>query len=354
MSNIEEAVRHILEIGVEQDYFDLKLKWTENNADLLHDILCLSNAECESSRYLIVGVGDDFSVAGLGEGQRKSHADLSDWWRRRSQSFAAHNSPKTRWHTIEYHAATLQIVEVLHDVARPYYLTEDYRKQDKVVRAFRVYTRDDSSNTPIDSSASPAQIENMYRERLGLLPRPLDRLNVLLNEVENWKTWADDLYYHSDVPEFTYRMEESTTGEHTLEWARGEIGHQLDSGNFTCEMRFFYHQTPLSGLSFVSFDGGKKKIVAPDWEPYGRGRLYFYEEGSLRHAAQRHIAARIGRDDSKGLRGAQGTFAIPVLSRAKVESFKKHFPFQNPPASDPDEQEHLFFDALKKIMSIEG
>ena len=56
---------------------DFKQEWHKNNADLVHDILCLSNA-CENGKYsyLIVGVKDEYKhgewlICGIAKEGRK-------------------------------------------------------------------------------------------------------------------------------------------------------------------------------------------------------------------------------------------------------------------------------------------
>ena len=78
-------------------------------------------------------------------------------------------------------------------------------------------------------------------------------------------------------------------------------------------------------------------MVAPDWEPIGKGRFYFYKTDSLRYAIQRFWIARDSRDDSKGLlmirgdgeaaREARGRWGghldIPVLKSDELDGFLK-------------------------------
>ena len=63
----------------ESRYWDFKLQHHENNAELIHDILCLANAEHDGQRYLIFGVEDQsYELHSItGTPGRKSQADIA-------------------------------------------------------------------------------------------------------------------------------------------------------------------------------------------------------------------------------------------------------------------------------------
>lgn len=46
----------------EAEWLDFKKEYHDNNASLLHDILCLANSYSNSDRYLVFGVADDHSL----------------------------------------------------------------------------------------------------------------------------------------------------------------------------------------------------------------------------------------------------------------------------------------------------
>ena len=76
----------------------------------------------------------------------------------------------------------------------------------------------------------------------------------------------------------------------------------------------------------VSFDGGKKYVVAPDWEPVGKDRFYHYLGDSLRYAYPCFCARKDGIEHSKGLskRRSAGYFDIPVLKdEGELQRFVK-------------------------------
>ena len=78
-------------------------------------------------------------------------------------------------------------------------------------------------------------------------------------------------------------------------------------------------RTVLARLYWVSFDNGKKSMVSPDYQTVGRGRFYYYLEGSLVLAAQRFISVRA--DHSKELCVGYGDDSASEEARARWGHF---------------------------------
>ena len=65
---MKEIVKELVRKNKEGDYWDFKEKFPDNNADFLHDILCMSNSLSNSNRYLIYGIAQDktkFKIVGV-------------------------------------------------------------------------------------------------------------------------------------------------------------------------------------------------------------------------------------------------------------------------------------------------
>ena len=141
------------------------------------------------------------------------------------------------------------------------------------------------------------------------------------------------------------------------EWTRGEI---RTDNNQAWYYDLHYHQTRLARIRSVSFDDSKKSMVAPDWEPRGTGRFYFYKADSIDYAVHKFHSTISGRDDSSTLsiRG-EGKAAdearsqwghqmkIPVLRTRELEDFldsdgERDFRELMNPSTDEAEQYQLF------------
>ena len=58
-------IRQLIELSAEGEYWDFKQQWHSNNAELLHDIICMANNLVNRDAYIIVGVADSKSVQGV-------------------------------------------------------------------------------------------------------------------------------------------------------------------------------------------------------------------------------------------------------------------------------------------------
>ena len=105
-------------------------------------------------------------------------------------------------------------------------------------------------------------------------------------------------------------------------------------------------------------------MVAPGWEPCGRGRFYFYEVVSIEYAVHRFYSELQQRDDSKMLHisgacdelrqmmerrtGRNYFYSIPVLQRREFDEFRASvmYPYtdETNPSRDEEEQYQLFLE----------
>ena len=162
-------------------------------------------------------------------------------------------------------------------------------------------------------------------------------------------------FYHSVFPEFTLKVAEASdvVARHE-EWTRGEVRTDNNAAGY---YKLYYHQTLLNRTRFVIFDDRKKSMVAPDWEPRGTGRFYFYKADSIAYALQRFWAGQGREDDSTtlGVRGESEAhsearklwprgMSIPVLYPGELEGFLSSKEERNMlhPCTDETEQYNLF------------
>ncbi|WP_260579255.1 ATP-binding protein [Proteus mirabilis] len=63
----------------EGPWWDFKQTYHQNNAALVHDILCMANVLHDGDRYLIFGVNDEGVITGVPEdGKQLNQANLQD------------------------------------------------------------------------------------------------------------------------------------------------------------------------------------------------------------------------------------------------------------------------------------
>ncbi len=188
---------------------------------------------------------------------------------------------------------------------------------------------------------------------------PLKKFKKYLLDFANWQHGGVESpdYYHA-APEYTIR---SNNSEHNLdygqEWTRGEIGAAYSSGNAIYYKDLYFNETLLKQIPVVVFDGGKKTIVAPDWEAIGAGRIYFYLQDSIEYAYHKYLSDIYGQDFSFAINkpGGRGQFNIPVFKdRKELESFLAPLKtsIASMPERDEEKQDHLFYELLDKYAAF--
>ena len=303
-------------------YWDFKQKHHENKAELVHDVLCLANADWVGSRYLVYGIEDQtFGIVGVPQENRRNQANLVSFFRDIASKFEAGRTPTLRLWSVSLSGKNIDVLEIADKPEKPYRLLECYKCRGVTVLP-AIYSRIEDTNTPIDKSASSDQVEVMFRERFGLNLQPYERLKHLLKDEGSWKSWENGIYFHNAFPEYTYKFDDDVEALDE-EWVRGEVGHSLPEGSQVILISFRYYGTKIGEVGYVSFDHGKKRAIRPSWAPYRGGRVYFYEEGSLAFAMQQHISKRDGNDHSSSVsdpanRGCK--IRIEVLSANKVKA----------------------------------
>ena len=340
-------------------YWDFKREHHTSKGNLVHDVLCLANAEYAGPRFLIFGVDDtDFSLHDIkGSDRRRTQADIASLFRDNAGKFFQSRFPTFDLCEIAIDGTLVDVLVIENEPKKPYYLVEKIEK----VRAHHVYTRVCDTNTPIDAAAQPHEVERMWRERFGLDAPALERGKRCLEEPAAWTVREENGFvccHHDVFPEFTLRAASAERHiDSNQEWTRGEI---VSDDNHAIWFELRYHQTMLRRIHYVSFDNHKKSMVAPVWEPIGEGRFYFYRAGSVEYAVQKFWTVHHGRDDSRGLlirgdgeaaREARSRWrrglSIPVVEPGELERFlegQRWDPICGPgPSTDPVEQYELFF-----------
>lgn len=65
MNALENEIKHLINLCAEGDYWDYKLEWHNNKAELLYDVICMANNQVNKDYYIIIGVNDDGEVVEL-------------------------------------------------------------------------------------------------------------------------------------------------------------------------------------------------------------------------------------------------------------------------------------------------
>ncbi len=148
----------------ESVWLDFKREFHENNAKLLHDILCLSNALHDGDRYIIFGVANDKSIFGTeNDSNRKTNADIHDFLRQANLNRIP--SVEITFHSLNNHEISL--LKIANEPYKPFTLRKDFTRDKFSIRSGVVYTRLGDTNIPHNEAAPEDHIEKMWKERLN-------------------------------------------------------------------------------------------------------------------------------------------------------------------------------------------
>jgi hypothetical protein len=268
--DLQNNIKRLIDSKREGDYWDLKEAPHDNNAELLHDIICLANSLHKGDRFLIFGVTDPkegATIKGLSSNQknRKTQVNYIDFLR--SKPFAGDCRPEVELHTVIIEKKEIDVLIIFDNPLKPYYLTEDYKfkpqnSKETIVRANYIYTRTNDTNTPIDKSADIGIIEKMWKQRFGLDLSPLERMELLLMKPSEWfKDIGNKPYaYHKEFPEF--RIEFSDVEEFWEVFSFFFTNNKSFLGNAT----FKYHSTTLFELEYMYCDEMRIELSVPKTE----------------------------------------------------------------------------------------
>lgn len=241
----------------ESVHLDFKLEHHSNTLALLHDILCLSNGWREGDRFLVFGVADDRTIAGVEADQnRRRSSNIQDLLR----SSWLNRIPTVELITIHKQGHEIDILVIRNRPDKPFFVTKDKTYQGKTIRAGVIYTRIGDTNIPLGESASEADMELAWRERFGLGLSPLRRAFKLLEEPEAWeKVDGDNYQYHRDFPEFTVIDGDTLVENFQEEWT--QFFPDKNARSFDIEIR--YGMTVLRRIPFVHCDGYRYRLPLP-------------------------------------------------------------------------------------------
>ncbi|MDD3435738.1 MAG: ATP-binding protein [Candidatus Gastranaerophilales bacterium] len=265
---------HELLTKSESDWLDFKRQWYNDTVDLILDILCLANSDANSDRYLVIGYDENENTFGDISINRKNRDNFYNTLS--TANFNRISNIHLKTIIVEDHEIDIIVIEKTN--YRPYFLLKDKSKKGQIVRAGVIYTRNGSSNTPINESASENQIADMWRDRFGLTISPKERLNLYVKDFANWKYVCNpnddfiNIWHYEPFPEFTIEYnnpENMRDYSNPREHARYTFAHSIGN-SYETNIRYKYHTTILEPNSLFLCDKYHFKILHPhiDWLYY--------------------------------------------------------------------------------------
>ena len=185
----------------EGGYWDFKQEWHKNNAELLHDIICLANNLENHDAYLIFGVEDKTcKIIGVSKDVNKRDTTGIVDLLRNGKFFVGDIRPMARVETITIEGKELDILIVENSHNTPFRLKKDFSNTDKnsqkkklkTVLAKNVYTGVQDTNTPINMTADPDKEEKLWRKRFHIDESVHDKTIYYLKKPEDWEEFGAD------------------------------------------------------------------------------------------------------------------------------------------------------------------
>lgn len=266
MEDLKTIVAGLIESKKEGTFWDFKETHHTNNADLLHDVLCLSNAQHNGDRYLIIGVCDpansERTVDILSEGSEstaKNQQQYIDFLQ--SKKFAGSYRPQVELHNFQIDGKPIDVLVIKNRPFKPYYITQDYNCGNRKVRANYIYSRSGDTNTAMDRSADLPDIEDMWRERFGLnLPGIEKMLTFMSNPLQWEKNFGNsDIAYYRNSPEYHIKF-----GELRKFDTREAFCYFYPNPNaFLGNADFYINSTRLFSLEYMTCDEMRVYLPVP-------------------------------------------------------------------------------------------
>ncbi|WZL75052.1 ATP-binding protein [Clostridiaceae bacterium 35-E11] len=274
--NVYSEILNIIDLKQEGSYWDFKSEWYSKGkkADLLHDIMCMSNNLENRDAYIIIGVDEenDHKIKDVKDDEnRKNTQMIVDFLK--DKKFAGGIRPTVYVEPIIVEDGCIDVIVMKNSNNTPYYLNERYQS----IEANNIYTRVMDTNTPKEKSADIHHVEYLWKKRFGIISTPLERIKHYLCKPVEWldapTNWETAKKYHMFFPEFTIEYTLEDDGDAYQYY----LFNQTDIRPHWREIRIFYHQTLLSTLEGVSLDGGRYFTPTPLTDGVSFGRFHNWD-----------------------------------------------------------------------------
>lgn len=201
---LAEEITSLINKKQEGGYWDFKLEWHDNKAELLYDIICLANNMENRDAYLIFGVEDKTcQIIGINEDNSRNRLNTVRVVNfLRDKKFVGGIRPMARVETIDIEGKDLDILIIENSRYTPFRLSQDFKDKSKksngkdagkTVKANNVYTRVQDTNTPIDKTADPYKEEKLWRKRFHIDESVYNKAMYYLESPEDWEKSVSDL-----------------------------------------------------------------------------------------------------------------------------------------------------------------
>ena len=335
----EKIIQFFLEQGKEGECWDFKQEWHEDISALIKDIICFANTVHDENCYIIFGVSDDLKITGMSKPRRKQ-ADIIDAIS--NLMFAGDNYPKIEVKTLTIEGTSIDVLIIFNVQNTPIYLKKQYGQ----MRPRCIYLRTGDKNTPDNGNADIADIENLWKKRLGLTKSPLE---YIYDRLHNKLEWAerDNGFYNIYRPEYTISI---TYDEKDLQ-PEFYAYTMLNRNTSYEELLIKYQNTVLENYQIVLLDGGRLQIPVPEWGFVGKNKNNFHNKYSYKYYVCGSSTYRLYRFLYNG-ESEEQRFAFSNLSKVVIfyYSEEERLAFE----TYIEEHNDFFEEKIKDVTRFEG
>lgn len=299
MENIklEQEIWELIECHTEGEYWDFKRQWHSNNADLLHDIICMANSPANRDCYIIIGVEDGtYHVLGVSSDEnRKQQQNVIDLLRQKP-SWAGGFIPEVYVKNISISDKEIDVIIVKQSNNTPFYLLKDYKNEGQPVYKGAIYTRKGDTNTPRTETADLYDTELLWKRRFGLLYSPSQRAKFYIKDLDNWEFVDSEVdktgrntyfFFYKPDPDYTVYFTHESESDESITYTKdindiavGEQSYYLFAfcnvcyhTDYSCQSKvvLYYKEIPLFSSDIESVDEGRTSVIPPEFsmvEPY--------------------------------------------------------------------------------------
>ena len=294
---LRKIVSSLLAKRHEGDYWDYKREWppSEENTDLVKDIICFANTTHSRDCFIIYGAEDDGKPYKM-QNKRRNQNELTDLLTH-SPMWAGCNHPSASVETIQIKENVYDVIIIYNSDRTPFYLQKDYvpeikypsnatqeekreidaRKQKKTLHKGIIYARSEDSSTSFGGMANPYTIEQLWRKRFHLLQPLYSQFIEEMRLIDNWQSTEGEKYHNIYRPEFTFQYRDEEPPQTFDEfYVRLFPDTKAYRRVYTCN----YYGTVLREVYIVSIDGGRWQIPYPHFSLFCNQRYFYLIEES--------------------------------------------------------------------------
>lgn len=264
----------------EGESWDFKRQWYDKDrdkADLLHDIICMSNLVSDKDGLIIIGVDEenDYSLRDTSNDvNRKNTQEIVKFLR--DKRFDGGIRPSVYVEELYINNTHIDVIVVENSSYKPYYLTEKFMG----VVAYHIYTRIGDTNTPIDKSADRDKVEKLWKIRFGIDKTIIEKFKTYLRDYKHWMSIdGRQSWYYEFAPEYKLETEDDKNSTAYEYYCFSQLHHCPSYST----IKLMYHTTIMYETKLIHLDGGKLTTAIPTSHIFGFVPYYYYISDSIEY-----------------------------------------------------------------------